>query len=78
MKKPEEYTEAELKELEDKNKAYYEEKLPYLRIWAEHDELLTKISEARFRKIQADSRFTQFMIEQQAMQEGKGKKDKPN
>lgn len=47
-------------DFENKMKAFYEERLPFIRIKHEHDVMQMEISEARLRTVQADDKFMAY------------------
>lgn len=62
---------AVLGEQEQKMLKFYTEKLPFLRIKAEFDELQASISEALIRKTQADEAYMGYVMKKRDMMDAK-------
>lgn len=59
------YSEEEIKKMEQEQTAYYESKLPFLRLKAEFDTLHMEIAEARIRTLQANHSYYQAILAQE-------------
>ena len=59
------YTPEQILEMEKKMQDFYEKKLPFLRVKAEHDRLVADISEDRIRNLKAMAEFN-YIQDQQA------------
>ncbi len=72
-----EYSPEGLEKMEVEMTTHYTKRIPFLKLKAEHDNLLKEIAEARIRTIQADHAFYQFSLSQEeAIRKAEAEKNK--
>lgn len=60
-------SEKEILEKKEKAVKFYKEEIKFLKVEAEYEELLAKISTARIQRVLADRKFVEFMAQEQEM-----------